>query len=415
MTVMQRRQTLQQAREAAQRDVALAQEPIPRPEAFSEDTEGLEDAVSEASARYLQASRFVTACDPATGIVACPTCGRSTETLTDQIAATRAQLPALQQAVATCRDRCRAVAAYEDAVQAQQHRVASLMQSIASLDAQLAQVIVPDVDMTTPDSVLQQAVAQYQADMQALVSHQDTLRQLEMSRSVLIGRYQAAQQAVQRLQQAAPPAVSAEMAETAAAEAPRLQEAAVVVQGLEQKLHSVRETRRLYEGQLREAVAASQRAAKQVAWRQQLQQVRDVLHRDAAPKGVMQRNLSRVQTTINEKLAIFDTTYRVTADPVDLSFIAAFPDGHTQPAERLSIGQKVLLALSFRLAMSELHAQLGFLVLDEPTAFLDEHHIAGFAPVLLQLREVAAARGLQCLMVTHEQQLAPLFDDVIQL
>jgi DNA repair exonuclease SbcCD ATPase subunit len=300
-------------------------------------------------------------------------------------------------------------------VRAQQQRVASLTQSIASLDVQLAQVVVPDVDMTTSDMAIQTAIESHQAAMQSLASQQAAWQQLETSRAVLLGRYQAVQQALQRLQRAAPTALQAAEVATAAREAPRLQAEAATVRELEQGLHEAKVARQVCEQQLQDAIAQERQFAKQTSWRQQLQQVRDVLHRDAAPKAVMQRNLVRAQTVINEKLAIFDTTYRVTADPVDLSFIATFPDGRTQPADRLSIGQKVLLALSFRLAMSELHAQLGFLVLDEPTAFLDEHHIAGFAPVLLQLREVAAARGLQCLMVTHEQQLAPLFDDVIQL
>jgi DNA repair exonuclease SbcCD ATPase subunit len=95
--------------------------------------------------------------------------------------------------------------------------------------------------------------------------------------------------------------------------------------------------------------------------------------------------------------------------------MARFNDGRVQPAERLSSGQKVVMALSFRLAVNFMYADLGFLVLDEPTAYLDEHHIAGFEPVLGCLREFAASRGLQCLMVTHEQSLAPLFDSVLQL
>jgi DNA repair exonuclease SbcCD ATPase subunit len=98
-----------------------------------------------------------------------------------------------------------------------------------------------------------------------------------------------------------------------------------------------------------------------------------------------------------------------------MSFTAHFPEDFVQPAERLSDGQQVVLAMSFLMAVNFAYADLGFLALDEPTANLDEHHIKAFAPAMQQLRLLAASRGLQCLMVTHERTLAPLFDSVIQL
>ena len=140
-----------------------------------------------------------------------------------------------------------------------------------------------------------------------------------------------------------------------------------------------------------------------------------MLHKDAAPRFVAQKNLQRLQVNINDCLALFDAPYRVEADD-GLSFIARFTNGTKQPAERLSEGQKVILALSFRLSLNLLFADnIGALYLDEPTAYLDEHHIRGFEPVLSQLRGFSASRGLQCFIVTHEKDLAPLFDRVVQL
>ncbi len=143
--------------------------------------------------------------------------------------------------------------------------------------------------------------------------------------------------------------------------------------------------------------------------------MREVVHKDGAPRFVAQRNLQRLQVGMNEFLEMFDTNYRVTADE-GLSFTASFTTGSKQPAARLSEGQKVVLALAFRLALNRMFAEnVGALYLDEPTAYLDEHHIRGFEPVLGQLREFSASRGLQCMIVTHECDLAPLFDSVIQL
>ena len=187
-----------------------------------------------------------------------------------------------------------------------------------------------------------------------------------------------------------------------------------VVGLLERELIEIN-TRLAHNQRLKEQCAATAREIEvKQAWVTRAQRMRDVLHRDAAPKIVAQRNLARLQQGINEQLEMFATEYRISSD-LDLSFVAHFNDGREQPAARLSVGQKVILALGFRLAVSFMYADLGFLALDEPTAYLDEHHIAGFEPVLGRLREFAASRGLQCLMVTHEQSLAPLFDSVFQL
>jgi exonuclease SbcC len=147
----------------------------------------------------------------------------------------------------------------------------------------------------------------------------------------------------------------------------------------------------------------------------QLQSVRELFHHSNLPRFTAHRNLQRLQLRINDFLAMFSTDYRVQADE-GLSFVANFPDGRRQPAERLSGGQKVILALAFRLAVNVMFAEnVGMLALDEPTAFLDEHHIRGFEPVLARLREYSHSRGLQCVMITHERGLAPLFDAAITL
>lgn len=168
------------------------------------------------------------------------------------------------------------------------------------------------------------------------------------------------------------------------------------------------------QARLADGEAAEQANENVRLWVERLGPVRDLLHREAAPRFVSQRNLQRIQIAVNEHLERFDTDFRVRADE-GLSFVARFTDGKNIPAERLSGGQQVVLALAFRLAVNFMYSDLGFLSLDEPTAYLDAHHIAGFEPVLNRLREYATSRGLQCIMITHEQSLAHLFDSVVQL
>lgn len=168
--------------------------------------------------------------------------------------------------------------------------------------------------------------------------------------------------------------------------------------------------RQLAELSIKEAatVAGQLRLAK-------LRKIGEVFHRDAAPRYVAYQNLQALEREMNHLLELFDTAYRVTAKET-LSFEATFFDGRVQPVERLSGGQAAIVALVFRLAMATLFAgHVGLLILDEPTAFQDEHHIRGFEPVIQQLRQYASTRGLQCIIVTHEQALAPLFDQAIQL
>lgn len=135
----------------------------------------------------------------------------------------------------------------------------------------------------------------------------------------------------------------------------------------------------------------------------------------ASPRFVAQHNLRLLEAGTNEILDILQTGFHVTADS-GLSFTAAFRDAVTSPASRLSGGQKVALALAFRVAVNSMFAgMVGLLALDEPTASLDKTRVRALQPVLSRLRELTAARGLQCIIVTHEDDLAAIFDNQIRL
>jgi len=167
--------------------------------------------------------------------------------------------------------------------------------------------------------------------------------------------------------------------------------------------------------QLQQCESVQKRADLYRAWHTRMESVRGLFHKDAAPRLVAQRNLQHLQTAINELLRLFSASYVVEADE-GLTFRARFPNGSNQPAERLSGGQKVILACAFRMVLNLMFAEnIGALYLDEPTSWLDEQHIRGFEPVMNHLRAYASSRGLQCIIVTHERSLAPLFDSVIAL
>lgn len=130
---------------------------------------------------------------------------------------------------------------------------------------------------------------------------------------------------------------------------------------------------------------------------------------------IPQHNLEMLRSEVNDILNKFGVRFRIDAIN-DLQFLLRYHSGRIQPAERLSGGERVLLALAFRIVVNSRYAkELGLLSLDEPTAGLDEDNLNCLEVALGCLREMSQARGLQVIMVTHDSGLDGLFDRVIQL
>ena len=150
-------------------------------------------------------------------------------------------------------------------------------------------------------------------------------------------------------------------------------------------------------------------------WIDDLDALRKIFHRDALPKFIANHFLRTLVAKINETLESFESPFSVTAED-DLSFSAHKPNGVVEPADRLSGGEKVVLALSFRLAINSLFGgEVGMMVLDEPTAGLDEHNLGCLADVLAKLCDLTRKKGQQIIMITHEARLQRVFDNVIHL
>ena len=170
-----------------------------------------------------------------------------------------------------------------------------------------------------------------------------------------------------------------------------------------------------FNNQIEQAQKQERDAVKIRNWSVVAERARDALKN--APRMVAQRNLQRLEAAINELLQIFSVNFlvRVSNDGTP-TFVAEFYDGRKQVAQRLSIGQKTVLALAFRVAVNAQFAEeIGLLALDEPTASLDAPRIQALAPVLEKLRDLSTAKGLQCLLVTHAASLSHLFESTIEL
>ena len=74
------------------------------------------------------------------------------------------------------------------------------------------------------------------------------------------------------------------------------------------------------------------------------------------------------------------------------------------------------MAFAFHIAIyMRFGGQLGFLSLDEPTAYLDDANIEHMGELLEKVGAVARNKGLQILMATHEKAIMPFLDTKIDL
>lgn len=150
-------------------------------------------------------------------------------------------------------------------------------------------------------------------------------------------------------------------------------------------------------------------------WLDDLQRWRSYLHRDCLPRIVAQHLLERLTVEVNNNLEDFANPFSVEAAD-DLSFVAIKPRGRREPAARLSGGEKIMLAVAFRLAVNKIFAaDAGMMVLDEPSAGLDTHNIDCLADIFERISLIAEARKQQIILITHDDRLGRSIPNSIDL
>jgi len=148
-------------------------------------------------------------------------------------------------------------------------------------------------------------------------------------------------------------------------------------------------------------------------WRGVCENLRDVFHRDRLPNVVAGRYLRSINSRLAKYLDLFGVAYSARIDS-NLGIVCSFGSVET-PAERLSGGQKVELSIAFRFAIYDLFSRnLGLLVLDEPTVFLDTDRIDSVCRLMTAVRSHSVTSGLQVIVVTHEPRLAEVCDCLVR-
>lgn len=190
--------------------------------------------------------------------------------------------------------------------------------------------------------------------------------------------------------------------------------ARVLVAAVEQKVSGYMQAQAQDRDELDKLKARLARNKKAHQFAAKLKEIAGVMHRQALPQMVAQSNLQDMEGDINKILDMFGNPFWIeTAE--DLTFTVHFPGEPARSAQRLSVGQKGVLAMAFRPAVCALFdAEIGMMSLDEPTADMDERNRGYMATALAQY--AAQVRGRrQVIVITHAQELKPAFDQVINL
>lgn len=374
--------------------------------------------VTALSAKAAVLHRFLAGCDPARGVTACPTCGTPTNTpdALDRFAKAKDALDELDRRIRAHYENERWCARYDAEVAALEKGIYDLQARKAGAKAALEAfqvVAVPEMpDQEAADLLLNYgALATSLADWERRYRQQAAdLQTLRASRDDLVARRKELDAKLAEL----PDATEESLRD---AEAKVREYAALVgrLDGLQMQVR-IHQTSVQLDNQL---LARYEEETKKY-WavkrsRDRVEALRDLLHRDNLPARVSQYYLRGLQEDVNAILAEFDDPFRVSG--VDsLRLVVRFSDGKTQPASRLSGGEKMMLGLAFRLAVNSRFAgSLGVLWLDEPTAGLNEDNRGRLHAALARFGEVSRARGLQVVLITHDPGLDNVCDVVVDL
>jgi len=152
-----------------------------------------------------------------------------------------------------------------------------------------------------------------------------------------------------------------------------------------------------------------------------LNRVRNWFHYKNGPHAVVVDVMKRLTPNVNFFLEKLGAPFCVVADYDTVGFRYMMTNGTVNPdelptAKSLSGAQRNMLAMAFRLSCYCMFAaKLGILVLDEPTAHLDNNNVGKFGELLQRVQVMAAEMNLQILVVTHHLEILSFCDSTISI
>ena len=348
----------------------------------------------------------------------CPTCDQPLAPT--HIAKHKAQLTALRPEIVSLQTRLirdeGVFKAYERTLAIHESEQRMAKQQLAAAEQALAQFpAAPRLASAESLQADQELIAQFQQLLQDLQAQQ---AQVKAVAGQIARMQQQLQRGSQELKQA-----HAELGEPVTAAALALAQGCLTTHTqLELQLASLDGQHQTLEAQQQTLATKQQQYAleqqqqsKFGQWRELLERSRAILHRDQLPNLVAQTFLRELNVRLAKYLELFGVPFTAVIKP-DLSIDCYLTGARQVVAERLSGGEKVMLGIAFRFAVYDLFASnLGLLILDEPTVYLDEDRIDAVFGLLERVKGYSRSAGLQLIVVTHEQRLCGVFDKLIQL
>lgn len=149
--------------------------------------------------------------------------------------------------------------------------------------------------------------------------------------------------------------------------------------------------------------------------RDTLQLARTVLHSDRLPKRCATKAVHSLNIRLRKYLMMFNFPYVFRINK-DFDFVVDHPQAAEEDAATLSGGQMVRASMSLRFALMDMFSSnLGLLVLDEPTTFLDAEGREILAQVLNTASGLLRTKGICVVVPTHEPTLTSNADQCIYL
>ena len=348
-----------------------------------------------------------------TGLTECPTCGQPVAVLASKVESIQAVQPTKQARYVELQGQLKALRDYDAAQILYNSNRTQLEAQRSQAQAQLAGLAAATPTTGSP-AELQAAVstyAEYRTGADTLRPWINTLKgEIAQLEGLLAAQRPQLLELETWLANCTVTAIDAEAAQRNTTAAQELLTQINTLSRAESAAAAALTTQQTSLADLERRAAESEKTRR---WLTEGEEVRSVLK--LLPKLIAQDSLRQLEATINEMLGICAANFRLSANET-LSFTGHFHNGRTQNARRFSGGQKVLTAMLFRIAVVlRFAANIGFLGLDEPTTFLDKKSVAAFRPLFERLRDMMAQRGLQCFIITHEEELAPLADKVTTL
>lgn len=364
--------------------------------------------------RIKDAKRFIDMFS-ADGCAECPTCHTPSSQLAAQVEQYKLDLVKMEEDLVEWKNAASRQTLKEAVWQDWEKRQKAREAKEQQLDAAEKDLLAVKPPESSEDE-LQQAVVDYEEFQRVKKEIEPLAQKAREERAQVNGAIEALKARKKQLEEElAEISVTHADAHLAQTQLQQLQEQLKTRTGLADQRAQILFEKKRFDEQCAEVRAQEVRAGKLRRWSGLAETAREALKN--APRLVAQRNLQRLEAAINELLQVFRVNFviKVATDGTP-TFIAEFFDGRRQVAQRLSVGQKTVLALAFRVAVNAMFAEeIGLLALDEPTASLDQPRIQALAPVLEKLRELSTAKGLQCLLVTHAVNLSHLFESAIEL